>query len=227
MKYFTLLISATLVNNFVLAKFLGICPFLGVSKSVKTGLGMSGAVTFVMTIASLVAALINKYILVPKDLQYLQTLAFIVVIASLVQLLEVIIQKFSEPLYNALGIFLPLITTNCAVLGAAVVNVQENHTVLESTMYGLFAGLGFSLALLIFASIRERLDLAHPPKSFEGVPLALITAGILAMVFMGFSGLDKGVEDFAKKLSAPTPQKKVIDKPALVKPTNNKPAETK
>lgn len=189
MEFLTLLISAIFVNNFVLAKFLGVCPFLGVSKDVKTALGMSGAVTLVMTIAALVAALIYAYVLVPYDLQYLQTLSFIVVIASLVQLLEVLLQKFSPPLYQALGIFLPLITTNCAVLGVAVLNAQEGHSIVLSTWYGFASGLGFALALLLFASIRERLDLARPPKSFEGVPIALVAAGILAMVFMGFAGL--------------------------------------
>jgi electron transport complex protein RnfA len=189
MEFFTLFIGAILVNNFVLSKFLGICPFLGVSKNVKTALGMSGAVTFVMTIASLVAALVNQYVLIPFHLEYLQTISFIVIIASLVQILEVLLQKFSPPLYQALGIFLPLITTNCAVLGVAVLNAQNGMTVVLSTWYGLCSGLGFGLALLLFSSIRERLDLAHPPKAFEGVPLALVTAGILAMVFMGFSGL--------------------------------------
>ncbi len=189
MEFFTLFIGAILVNNFVLSKFLGVCPFLGVSKNVKTALGMSGAVTFVMTIASFVAALVYHYILVPFDLGYLQIISFIFIIASLVQILEVVLQKFSPPLYQALGIFLPLITTNCAVLGVALLNAQENLSVVLSTWYGFSSGLGFGLALLLFSSIRERLDLAHPPKSFEGVPIALVTAGILAMVFMGFSGL--------------------------------------
>ncbi len=189
MEFFTLLISSILVNNFVLSKFLGVCPFLGVSKNVHTAMGMSAAVTLVMTIAALVAAIVNTYILVPYDMGYLQTLSFIVIIASLVQILEVVLQKLSPPLYQALGIFLPLITTNCAVLGVAVLNVQNNLSILMSTWYGFSSGLGFSLALLLFSSIRERLDLANPPKSFEGVPIALIAAGILAMIFMGFSGL--------------------------------------
>jgi len=195
MEYLTLVVGAILVNNFVLSKFLGICPFLGVSKNTKTAMGMAGAVVFVMTMASFVTALINKFILLPDgalvkaDLSYLQTLSFIVVIASLVQLVEVLLQKFSPSLYQSLGIFLPLITTNCAVLGAAVISAQEGHSVMKATVYGFASALGFALALLLFSSIRERLDLAYTPKSFEGTPIAMITAGILAMVFMGFAGL--------------------------------------
>ena len=186
---FLISISAALINNFVLYYFVGICPFIGVSRRVDMAVGMGGAVTFVMTIAAFVAALVNTYILEPYDMGYLQTLSFIVIIASLVQILEVLLQKFSPPLYQALGIFLPLITTNCAVLGVAVLNVQNDLSILLSTWYGFSSGLGFGLALLLFSSIRERLDLANPPKSFEGVPIALIAAGILAMIFMGFSGL--------------------------------------
>ena len=193
----TITIGAILVNNFVLSKFLGICPFLGVSKKLSTALGMSGAVVFVMTLSSLVTSLIYKFILsktfliagTEVNLSFLKILVFIVVIASLVQLVEIILQKFSPPLYQALGIFLPLITTNCAVLGAAELSVQEGYGVIESTIFGLFSGLGFALALVLFSSLREKLDLAQVPKPLEGTAIALITAGILAMAFMGFSGL--------------------------------------
>lgn len=190
-------IGAILVNNFVLAKFLGICPFLGVSKKLETALGMSGAVIFVMTLASLVTAIIYKYVLsrtfmiggTAVSLTFLKILVFIVVIASLVQLVEIILQKISPPLYQALGIFLPLITTNCAVLGAAELNVQAGRGILESTIFGFCSALGFALALILFASLREKLDLARVPRPFQGTAIGLITAGILAMVFMGFSGL--------------------------------------
>ncbi len=190
-------IGAILVNNFVLSKFLGICPFLGVSKKLSTALGMSGAVIFVMALASLVTSAIYKYILSPTftingtaiNLTFLTILVFIVVIAALVQLVEIILQKFSPPLYQALGIFLPLITTNCAVLGAAMLNVQTNRGVMASTVFGTCSAIGFALALVLFSSLRERLDLAKVPTPFQGTAIALITAGILAMVFMGFSGL--------------------------------------
>lgn len=190
-------IGAILVNNFVLSKFLGICPFLGVSKKLETALGMSGAVIFVMTLASLVTSLIYKYVLsqtfiiggTAVSLTFLKILVFIVVIASLVQLVEIILQKFSPPLYQALGIFLPLITTNCAVLGAAELNVQAGRGVIESTVFGFCSALGFALALILFASLREKLDLAKVPAPLQGTAIGLITAGILAMVFMGFSGL--------------------------------------
>jgi len=193
----TITIGAILVNNFVLAKFLGVCPFLGVSRKMETTLGMSGAVVFVMTLASLVTSLIYKFVLsktfmiggTPVSLAFLKILVFIVVIASLVQLVEIILQKFSPPLYQALGIFLPLITTNCAVLGAAELNVQAGRGVFESTLFGFFSALGLALALILFSSLRERLDLARVPLPFQGTAIGLITAGILAMVFMGFSGL--------------------------------------
>ncbi|MBC8206150.1 MAG: RnfABCDGE type electron transport complex subunit A [Kiritimatiellales bacterium] len=193
----TITIGAILVNNFVLAKFLGICPFLGVSKKIKTALGMSGAVVFVMTLSSLVTSVIYKYILSKTftvagteiNLTFLKILVFIVVIAALVQLVEIILQKFSPPLYQALGIFLPLITTNCAVLGAAELSVQAGRGVLESTIFGFCSALGFALALILFSSLREKLDLAQVPKPLQGTAIGLITAGILAMVFMGFSGL--------------------------------------
>ena len=190
-------IGAILVNNFVLAKFLGVCPFLGVSKKLSTALGMSGAVVFVMTLSSLVTSLIYKFVLSKTfivagkelNLSFLKILVFIVVIASLVQLVEIILQKFSPPLYQALGIFLPLITTNCAVLGAAELSVQAGRGVVESTIFGFCSALGFALALVLFSSLREKLDLAQVPKPLEGTAIALITAGILAMAFMGFSGL--------------------------------------
>jgi electron transport complex protein RnfA len=190
-------IGAILVNNFVLSKFLGICPFLGVSKKLSTALGMSGAVVFVMTLASFVTSIIYKYVLsktftiggTEVSLTFLKILVFIVVIASLVQLVEIVLQKFSPPLYQALGIFLPLITTNCAVLGAAELNVQAGRGVMASTLYGFCSALGFALALILFSSLREKLDLARVPAPLQGTAIGLITAGILAMVFMGFSGL--------------------------------------
>jgi len=193
----TITIGAILVNNFVLSKFLGICPFLGVSKKLSTALGMSGAVIFVMTLASLVTSLIYKYVLSQSfvingttiNLTFLTILVFIVVIAALVQLVEILLLKFSPPLYQALGIFLPLITTNCAVLGAAALNVQAGRGVIESTVFGTCSAIGFALALVLFSSLREKLDLAKVPVPLQGTAIGLITAGILAMVFMGFSGL--------------------------------------
>jgi electron transport complex protein RnfA len=190
-------VGAILVNNFVLSKILGICPFLGVSKKLSTALGMSGAVIFVMTLASMVTSLIYNYVLsqsftiggVTIKLAFLKILVFIVVIAALVQVVEIILQKFSPPLYQALGIFLPLITTNCAVLGAAELSVKAGHSVIEATIFGTCSAIGFALALVLFSSLRERLDLAKVPAPFQGTAIALITAGILAMVFMGFSGL--------------------------------------
>ena len=192
MSHFILLIiSAVFVNNFVLARFLGICPFLGVSKKTETAIGMSMAVVFVMTIAALVTWLLQTYILVPLGIQYLQTIVFILVIASLVQLVEMVIQKVSPVLYQALGIYLPLITTNCAVLGVAVLNIQKDHTFFEAIIFAFGASLGFALALVLFAGIRERLDLADVPKSLRGTAIALITAGLLSLAFMGFAGLVK------------------------------------
>ncbi len=193
-EFLVITIGAILVNNFVLSKFLGICPFLGVSKKLDTALGMSGAVIFVMTLASLVASLVNKYVLLPAHLEFLQTLVFIVVIASLVQLVEIILQKVSTKLYDSLGIFLPLITTNCAVLGAVVLNSKAAPESIQSTwygatIYGFCSALGFALALILFSSLREKLDLARVPKAFEGTAISLVTAGILAMAFLGFSGL--------------------------------------
>lgn len=195
MKYLELTIGAILVYNFVLSRFLGICPFLGVSKRLGTALGMSGAVIFVMTIASFITSLVYRHLLhftiggKEYDLSFLQVLLFILIIAGLVQLIEIMLQKLSPKLYQALGIYLPLITTNCAVLGAATINADSNFTVLEATVFGLCSGVGFALALVLFSSLRERLDLAEVPKPFQGTPIALITAGILAMAFVGFSGL--------------------------------------
>ena len=182
-------LGAILSNNFIFSQFLGICPFLGVSKKVDTASGMGIAVTFVMGLASAITWLVNKFILVPLDLSYMQTVAFILVIASLVQFIEMFLQKAMPSLYTALGIYLPLITTNCAVLGVALLNIQNNYNFIESVVYGVTGGLGFLLAIVLFASIRERLVFADYPKAFEGFPIALITAGLMALAFMGFSGL--------------------------------------
>lgn len=186
---FALIIGAILVNNVVLAQFLGICPFLGVSKDVKSSLGMGGAVLFVMLLATLVTYLIYYFILVPLGLAYLQTIAYILVIAGLVQMVEIILKKIAPALYQTLGVFLPLITTNCAVLGVAILVVQKNMNLLESVVYAGSIAIGFTLALVIFAGIREQMELNGVPKGMKGVPIALVTAGILAMAFMGFNGL--------------------------------------
>ena len=187
-----IVISAVFVNNFVLARFLGICPFLGVSKKVETSLGMGMAVIFVMTVASVVTWFIQYFVLIPYGIEYLQTIAFILVIASLVQLVEMVIQKSSPVLYQSLGIFLPLITTNCAVLGVAVLSIQKDYSFVESVVFAIGAGLGFTLAMVLFAGLRERLDLCPVPKSFRGTAIALVTAGLLSLAFMGFAGLVKG-----------------------------------
>ena len=184
-----LIIGAILVNNVVLAQFLGICPFLGVSKDVKSSVGMSGAVLFVMLLATMVTWLIMTYVLVPLHLEYLQTIAYILVIAGLVQMVEIVLKKIAPSLYQALGVFLPLITTNCAVLGVAILVIQKNMNFLESVVYSASIAVGFAIALILFAGIREQLDLAGVPKGMKGVPIALVTAGILAMAFMGFNGL--------------------------------------
>jgi len=189
MEYLIIIISAIFVNNVVLAQFLGICPFLGVSKKIGTAVGMSGAVTFVMTLATIVTYLIQKFVLDPLSIGYLQTISFILVIASLVQLVEIILKKVSPALYQALGVFLPLITTNCAILGVAILTIQKEYNLLEGVVYAFATAIGFGLALIIFAGIREHLDLAKLPKGLKGTPIALITAGILAMAFMGFSGI--------------------------------------
>ena len=186
LSYFAIIIGAIFVNNVVLAQFLGICPFLGVSSKVETSMGMGAAVTFVMAIAAVVAWLIQTYVLVPLDIVYMQTIVFILVIAALVQMVEIMLKKLSPSLYQALGIFLPLITTNCAVLGVAILMIQKEYNLLQSVTYSVATALGFALALVLFAGIRERLDFEDVPKAFKGVP---ITAGILAMAFMGFSGL--------------------------------------
>ena len=189
LSYFAIIIGAIFVNNVVLAQFLGICPFLGVSSKVETSLGMGAAVTFVMAIAAVVAWLIQTYVLVPLDIVYMQTIVFILVIAAHVQMVEIMLKKHSPSLYQALGIFLPLITTNCAVLGVAILMIQKEFNLLQSVTYSVATALGFALALVLFAGIRERLDFEDVPKAFKGIPIALITAGILAMAFMGFSGL--------------------------------------
>lgn len=182
-------LGAILSNNFIFSQFLGICPFLGVSKKVDTAVGMGIAVTFVMGLASAITWLVNTFILVKFDLMYMQTVAFILVIASLVQFIEMFLQKSMPTLYTALGVYLPLITTNCAVLGVALLNIQNNYNFIESVVYGITGGLGFLLAIVLFASIREKLVFADYPKNWEGFPIALVTAGLMALAFMGFSGL--------------------------------------
>ena len=188
-SYFAIIIGAIFVNNVVLAQFLGICPFLGVSSKVDTSLGMGAAVTFVMALSSVVAWLIQEYILVPFGIEYMQTIVFILVIAALVQMVEIVLKKVSPALYQALGIFLPLITTNCAVLGVAILMIQKEFDLLQSFVYSVSTAIGFALALVLFAGIRERLELDGVPAAMKGVPVALIVAAILAMAFMGFSGL--------------------------------------
>ena len=182
-------LGAILTNNFILVQFLGICPFMGVSKKLDTAVGMGAAVTFVMGLASAVTWLVDTLLLEPLGLEYMQTVAFILVIASLVQLIEMFLQKSVPALYTALGVYLPLITTNCAVLGVAQANITSGYNLIESITYGITGGLGFLLAIVLFASIRERLEFADSPKCFEGFPLALVTAGLMALAFMGFSGL--------------------------------------
>ena len=182
-------LGAILANNFIFSQFLGICPFLGVSKKIDTAVGMGIAVTFVMGLASAVCFLVNNFILIPLGLGYMQTVAFILVIASLVQFIEMFLQKAMPSLYTALGVYLPLITTNCAVLGVVLLNVQSNYNFISSVVYGITGGIGFLVAIVLFASIRERLVFAEYPKSFEGFPIALVTAGLMALAFMGFSGL--------------------------------------
>jgi len=186
-----ILLSAVLVNNFVLTKFLGICPFLGTSGKVETAVGMSFAVMFVMTLASVCSWLIQEFILVPLGLEYLQTIFFILIIAALVQFIEMMIHKTSPVLYQALGIFLPLITTNCAVLGVALLNVQHKQTFVTSALYGFGAAVGFALVLILFSGLRERIEVSPVPALFKGSPLTLITAGMMSLAFMGFSGLVK------------------------------------
>lgn len=189
LKLFSIALGAILVENFILVKFLGICPFMGVSKKSDTALGMGLAVTFVMGLASAATWAVNAYILLPLDLAYMQTVAFILVIAALVQFVEMFLQKAVPTLYQALGIYLPLITTNCAVLGVALLNIQKNYGFLESIVYGVTGGIGFTVAILLFSSVRQRVEDAECPKAFRGFPIALISAGLLALAFMGFSGL--------------------------------------
>ena len=191
-KLLSITLGAILTNNFIFSQFLGCCPFLGVSKKVDTAVGMGVAVTFVMGLASAVCYVVNKFILLKLDLAYMQTVAFILVIAALVQFIEMFLQKSMPSLYTALGVYLPLITTNCAVLGVVLLNVQSKYNFIESVVYGITGGLGFLLAIVLFASIRERLVFADYPKNWEGFPIALVTAGLMALAFMGFSGLKVG-----------------------------------
>ncbi|GLS91991.1 electron transport complex subunit A [Psychromonas marina] len=190
-NYFLLFFGTVLVNNFVLVKFLGLCPFMGVSNKIETAVGMSFATTFVLTLTAALSYIVNSYILIPLDLLYLQTLAFILVIAVVVQFTEMVMHKTSPTLYRLLGIFLPLITTNCAILGLALLNINENHDFVESIIYGFAAGVGFSLVLVLFSSMRERLAASDVPLPFKGSAIAMITAGLMSLAFMGFTGLIK------------------------------------
>ena len=189
MEYILIFIAAIFVNNIVLSQFLGVCPFLGVSKKINTALGMGMAVTAVLTLSTLVTFLIQKYLLDSFGLAYLQTIVFILIIAWLVQMVEIILKKVSPALYQALGVFLPLITTNCAILGVAIIVIQKEYNLLESVVFAFSTALGFTLALLIFAGIREQLERTNVPDAMKGIPIALVTAGLLAMAFMGFSGM--------------------------------------
>jgi electron transport complex protein RnfA len=191
MEYITIIIFAVFVNNVILSQFLGICPFLGVSTKVSTAAGMGAAVVFVMSLSTIVTFLLQKFVLVPFGIEFLQTIVFILVIAALVQMVEIILKKISPALYQALGVFLPLITTNCAVLGISILVVQKGYNLLEGITYSIGISLGFTLAMVIFAGLREHLELVEVPKGVKGIPIALITAGILAMAFMGFAGLVK------------------------------------
>ena len=194
MEYLLIFISAIFVNNIVLSQFLGICPFLGVSKKIDTAIGMGGAIAFVLTLATIITWLVQKYVLDPFGLQYLQTLSFILVIAALVQMVEIILKKVSPALYQALGIFLPLITTNCAVLGVAILVIQKDFNLLESVVYAFSTALGFALALIVFAGIREQQALVRIPKGLQGMAIVLVTASLLSLAFMGFSGVDGGLK---------------------------------
>ena len=193
MEYILIFITAIFVNNIVLSQFLGICPFLGVSKKVETAMGMGAAVAFVLTLSTIVTYVIQKFVLEPAGLGYLQTIAFILVIAALVQMVEIILKKVSPALYQALGVFLPLITTNCCILGVAILVIQNHYDLLTGLIYAFSTAIGFALALIIFAGIREQLNLVNIPKGMNGTSIALVTAGLLAMAFMGFSGVDKGL----------------------------------
>ena len=194
MEYLLIFIAAIFVNNIVLSQFLGICPFLGVSQKVKTSLGMSAAVAFVMLLATLVTWLIQTFVLNPFNLGYLQTLSFILVIAALVQMVEIILKKVSPPLYQALGVFLPLITTNCAVLGVAISVIQKEYSLLMALDYAIASAIGFGIALVLFAGLREQQEMANIPKGMRGVSITLVTAALLALSFMGFSGVDGGLK---------------------------------
>ena len=193
MEYILIFITAIFVNNVVLSQFLGICPFLGVSKKVETAIGMGAAVAFVLVIATIVTYLIQKFVLDAFGLEYLQTIAFILIIAALVQMVEIILKKVSPALYQALGVFLPLITTNCCILGVAILVIQNDFDLLTGVIYALATAIGFALAMILFAGIREQLSLVNVPKGMDGMAIALVTAGLLAMAFMGFSGVDKGL----------------------------------
>ena len=193
MEYILIFITAIFVNNVVLSQFLGICPFLGVSKKVETATGMGAAVAFVLVIATIVTYLIQKFVLDTFGLEYLQTIAFILIIAALVQMVEIILKKVSPALYQALGVFLPLITTNCCILGVAILVIQNDFDLLTGVIYALATAIGFALAMILFAGIREQLSLVNVPKGMDGMAIALVTAGLLAMAFMGFSGVDKGL----------------------------------
>jgi electron transport complex protein RnfA len=188
-EYAFILISTVLVNNFVLVKFLGLCPFMGVSRKLESAMGMAFATTFVLTLSSVCSYLVNSFLLMPLGLEYLRIIAFILVIAAVVQFTEMVVHKTSPLLYNVLGIFLPLITTNCAVLGVALLNVQESHTFVESVLYGFGASVGFSLVLILFSAMRERIALADVPEPFKGNAITMVTAGLMSLAFMGFSGL--------------------------------------
>ena len=192
MEYILIFIAAVFVNNIVLAQFLGICPFLGVSKKVSTALGMTGAVTFVMILATLVTFIVQKTILDPFGIGFMQTITFILIIAALVQMVEIILKKVSPPLYQALGGFLPLITTNCAILGVAILVIQKDYNLMESVVFAISTAIGFTLAMVLFAGIREQLSTTKVPKAMQGIPIALVVAGLLAMAFMGFSGIKIG-----------------------------------
>ena len=191
MEYLTIIIFAVFVNNVILSQFLGICPFLGVSTKVSTAAGMGAAVVFVMTLSTIVTFLLQYFVLVPLHIEFLQTIVFILVIAALVQMVEIILKKISPALYQALGVFLPLITTNCAVLGISILVIQKGYNLLDGIVYTIGIALGFTLAMVIFAGLREQLELVGVPKGVRGIPIALITSGILAMAFMGFAGLVK------------------------------------
>ena len=193
MRLGLILVSAIFINNFVLSRFLGICPFLGVSKKVVTAVGMSLAVTFVMALASVISWMVQYFILIPLGIGYMQTIAFILVIAGLVQFVEMVIKKTSPTLYQALGVYLPLITTNCAVLGVAILNIQSNYNLIETLVHGIAGGLSFTLAIVLFAGVRERLEFAPIPKALEGFPIAMIAASLFSIAFLGFSGLLSGL----------------------------------